>query len=128
MTQYLFAYGFLKSQFHGSEKTETPEMLVDLVSPGTLKGKIYRVNIYPGVIYDPNCDQEIKGEVFKMQDPETLLHTLDMYENALPLVQLNPDYERRIRPVETPQGILECWVYEYIKPVNPATEIKSGEF
>ncbi len=128
MTQYLFAYGFLKSQFHGNDKTETPEMLVDLVATGKLKGKIFRVNIYPGVIYDASSDQKIMGEVFKMKDPETLLRTLDRYENALPLVQLNPDYERRIRPVETPDGILECWVYEYIKPINPATEIISGEF
>lgn len=129
MSEYLFAYGFLKRQFHGNEKTQTPAMDVEFISEGYYHGRIYRVDTFPGVIYEPESQfKKVKGEIFKMAKPLAQLHALDRYENALPLVHLNPDYERRIRPIETPNGIVECWVYEYLKPVNPATEIEFGEF
>lgn len=129
MSHYLFAYGFLKRQFHGSEKTQTPDMNVTFVSEGYLPGRLYQVDVFPGVIYDPDeFVKKVKGEIFQMIKPEEQLQVLDKYENALPLVHLNPDYERRLRMIETPDGPLECWVYEYLKPVNPANEIESGSF
>lgn len=128
MITYLFAYGFLKTRFHGSRKTETPEIKAELITNGFYPGKMFRVNVYPGVVYDPECGQKVKGEIFKLENAEEMLHVLDRYENALPLVLLDPDYERRMRTIETPSGPLDCWVYEYLKAVNPATEIKSGEF
>lgn len=129
MNEYLFAYGFLKRQFHGSAKTQTPAMDVEYVCDGYFPGRIYRVDVFPGVVWEPeNHFKKVKGEVFKINNPEKQLHALDKYENAKPLVQLNPDYERRLRPIETPDGAIECWVYEYLKPVNPATEIEFGEF
>lgn len=128
MSSFLFAYGFLKTRFHGSPKTETPDINGELVAEGHYPGRIYRVNVFPGVIFDPDSGATVKGEVFKLHTPEETLHLLDKYENAKPLVELDPDYERRLRPVTTSQGVFECWVYEYIRPVSPATEITTGEF
>lgn len=128
MPEYLFAYGFLKTRFHGNEKTQTPEIPGTLLSEGTYPGRIYKVNVYPGVIFDPGSGQKVKGEVFELSTPDETLRILDLYENALPLVQLDPDYERRLRPIEIPTGVVQCWVYEYLRPVNPATEIASGDF
>ncbi|MEQ9306601.1 MAG: gamma-glutamylcyclotransferase family protein [Marinoscillum sp.] len=127
MSDYLFAYGFLKRRFHGNTKTQTPAFEAEFVSDGWYKGLIYRVDIYPGVI--PADDgSKVKGEVFRLKSPEIALKILDKYENSRPLVILNPDYERVIRPIETSSGVVNCWVYEYLKPVNPATLISSGEF
>ena len=93
-----------------------------------MPGEIYRVDVFPGVIYEVNSKELVHGEIFELLAPEESFRILDRYENALPLVQLDPDYERRLRPIKTDQGILECWVYEYLKPVNPATKISSGSF
>lgn len=128
MSEYLFAYGFLKSQFHNNPKTQTPHIDGELICEGLYTGKIYKVDVYPGVIYDHTLEATVKGEVFKLHHPKETLHELDRYENSLPVVQLNPDYDRVLRPIHTNQGIIECWVYEYLHPVNPATEIKEGEF
>ena len=128
MSPYLFAYGFLKTKYHGNEKTRTPPFEHRYVSSGTLPGEIYRVDVFPGVIYEVNSKELVHGEIFELLAPEESFRILDRYENALPLVQLDPDYERRLRPIKTDQGILECWVYEYLKPVNPATKINSGSF
>ena len=128
MEEYLFAYGFLKSQFHGDRKTETPVIDGELIGTGFYTGRIYRVDVFPGVIYDDQLPANVKGEVFKLFKPEDTLHILDRYENAKPLVQLNPDYERVLRPIQTEQGTLQCWVYEYLHPVKPSTEIAEGEF
>ena len=127
LSSYLFAYGFLKRKFHGNVKTQTPDFEHRFVSEGTLTGHIYRVDVFPGVIYDDQIENLVHGEVFELMDPDHALRILDRYENAKPLVHLDPDYERRLRPIKTDQGILNCWVYEYLKPVNPATIIESGE-
>ena len=128
LSPYLFAYGFLKREYHGNHKTQTPNFAYHFVSSGTLSGHIYKVDVYPGVIYDDSPENLIHGEIFELISPEVALKILDRYENAKPLVQLNPDYERRLRPVQTNQGLIACWVYEYLKPVNPATKIESGTF
>lgn len=128
VTPYLFAYGFLKRKYHGNLKTQTPNFGHRFVSSGTLSGYIYKVDVYPGVIYSESSDSQVHGEVFELISPEIALKILDRYENARPLVHLNPDYERHLRPIRTDQGIIECWVYEYIKIVNPATRIESGTF
>lgn len=128
ISPYLFAYGFLKRHYHGNEKTQTPDFEHKFISSGTFTGRLYRVDIYPGVIYDTSAGTMVHGEIFELNEPEKALRQLDRYENALPLVNLNPDYERRLRPVKTASGILQCWVYEYLKPINPATKIESGIF
>ncbi|WP_421869327.1 gamma-glutamylcyclotransferase family protein [Marinoscillum sp.] len=128
ISPYLFAYGFLKRKYHGSHKTQTPNFGHRFVSVGKIPGSIYKVDVFPGVIYEESSDEVVHGEVFELISPEVALKILDRYENAKPLVHLNPDYERRLRPVLTEQGIVECWVYEYLRPINPATKIHSGTF
>ena len=99
----------------------------EFISEGYYPGRIYRVDIYPGVVFDPDNPTRVKGEVHLLSTPDKTLQELDRYENAKPLVALNPDYERVLRPIETFNGTIECWVYEYIKPVNPATELQEGD-
>lgn len=128
MTPYLFAYGFLKRKYHGNQKTQTPDFKHQFITSGTLNGHIYKVDVYPGVIVDLHSNDVVHGEIFELLNPEEDLRMLDRYENAKPLVHLNPDYERRIRTIHTDNGELDCWVYEYLKPINPATKLESGEF
>lgn len=128
MTPHLFAYGFLKMKYHGNKQTRTPDFEHRYICEGTITGEIYNVETYPGVIFDQSSKSIVYGEVFELIDPEISFGILDEYEHAKPLIQFDPDYERRLRPVQTDQGIIECWVYEYLKPIDPARIIKSGVF
>ncbi len=124
----LFAYGFLKRKFHGSDITQTPPFKSKFFAEGTLSGRLYQVNSYPGLVYDELTEHQVKGEVFLLEDVEKTLLLLDQYEHALPLIKEQPEYERRLRPINVDNGILHCWVYEYILPVHPNTGIISGQF
>ena len=128
MSDLLFAYGFLKQKFHGSLATRTPKMDVTFVAEGRYQGHLYKVDHYPGVIFDGTAPFAILGEVLRMNDPETLLPVLDRYEHSLPLITEDPEYERVLRPVETDQGVLQCWVYEYLGSVRKEQKIDSGKF
>lgn len=128
MSVYLFAYGFLKRAYHGDRKTQTPPMDVEFVSVGLYQGRIYRVERYPGVIYDELEDYTVKGEVFKMRNPDQLLPILDRYEHASPLIVTEPEYQRVLRKIKTPNALVDCWVYEYLKAVKDPMLIENGEF
>jgi len=125
---YLFAYGFLKTEFHGNLKTKTPAIDGHLFGEGFYTGRIYQVDAYPGVIYDPSLSPHVKGEIFLLNNPDRTLSILDKYEHAKPLITSDPDYERVLRPIHTASGIIECWVYEYLLPIDPGTELLKGEF
>lgn len=127
-SNYLFAYGFLKTIYHGNSKTQTPAMDVEFISSGLYQGHIYRIGRYPGVIYDPGADYRVKGEVFKMNNPEMLLPVLDKYEHSLPLIIEDPEYKRVLRPIKTEKGLIDCWVYEYLNITGEHLRIESGEF
>lgn len=128
MSDYLFAYGFLKRVYHGNTQTKTPPMDVEFVCPGLYQGRIYRIMHYPGVIFDENEGYVVHGEVFKMKNAEQLLPVLDRYEHALPLIKDNPEYQRVLRTIKTPNGPIECWVYEYLKSLKEENRIPGGVF
>ncbi|RED97962.1 gamma-glutamylcyclotransferase (GGCT)/AIG2-like uncharacterized protein YtfP [Marinoscillum furvescens DSM 4134] len=125
---YLFAYGFLMSVFHGNEQTQTPPLDARLLGLGTYDGLLYRVASYPGVIYRPEGDKQVYGEVFWLNHPNRTLPILDEYEHASPLITNAPEYARRLRPIRLEGKTIQCWVYEYLGTVQPDSEIKSGKF
>lgn len=128
MSNYLFAYGFLKTVYHGNVETKTPPMDVEFVSSGLYQGQIYRLGRYPGVVFDEKAPYRVKGEIFKMRDAQKLLPILDEYEIAAPLITEDPEYQRVLRPIKTESGFMECWVYEYLKVNDQHPIIESGEF
>lgn len=128
MNPYLFAYGFLKTKYHGSKTTNTPDFRARLIGKGYYTGRIYRVASYPGVIFDLDNTYEVVGEIFELKNPQEDFKTLDEYEHASPLITNNPDYQRVIRKIKHGNQTIECWVYEYLLPVSPESEITTGEF
>lgn len=127
-TPYLFAYGFLMSDFHDNELTQTPALDAQLVGSGTYSGQLYRVASYPGVTFDPDNKHKVYGEVWQLNHPDSTLPILDAYEHASPTIAVDPEYTRRLRPVKVNNEILECWVYEYLGSIDARTLIKSGRF
>ena len=109
----IFVYGTLRSEF-GNQYSRLLRSQAELVGPAIVAGSIFRVGNYPG--YRPEPAGEVHGELYRLNDPEPMLKTLDDYEGE--------EYERIV--VEALGR--ETWIYRY-KPDPPEdSRIASGDF
>jgi gamma-glutamylcyclotransferase (GGCT)/AIG2-like uncharacterized protein YtfP len=105
----LFVYGTLRSEFD-NQYARLLRSSAELIGPATMPGSIYRVEHYPA--YRPVPAAEVRGELYRLGDPETTLRALDEYEGD--------DYERVV--------IGQAWIYQYRWPLPEADRIASGDF
>jgi gamma-glutamylcyclotransferase (GGCT)/AIG2-like uncharacterized protein YtfP len=105
----LFVYGTLRSGFE-NPYARLLHSEAELIGPATVGGSIYRVRHYPA--YRNHPDGEVRGEVWRLKNPEMTLRVLDDYEGE--------DFERVV--------VNGHWLYRYL-PVPPAgSRILSGDF
>ena len=129
MTEYLFAYGLLKKAYYSDPLFEVPQLPVTWVGNGKYQGKLYQVAEYPGVIYDRHADWHVAGDIYEVNDAPNFFKEMDLYEMAKPTLEENHMYVRRKRPIKVEdRRIVECWVYEWDKEVEPSSLIASGNF
>jgi gamma-glutamylcyclotransferase (GGCT)/AIG2-like uncharacterized protein YtfP len=88
------------------------------VGSGFVRGHLYDLGSYPGVVLDDAGD-EIPGTIFQLPEESEVLRRLDEYEEfdaARPEASL---FIRREWPVtrNDRRGTIICWVYAY----NPAS-------
>jgi gamma-glutamylcyclotransferase (GGCT)/AIG2-like uncharacterized protein YtfP len=84
----------------------------------TLRGRLYRIDWYPGLVLDSGGD-EIQGELY-MTTPE-LLAELDAFEGH--------EYRRIRAAVKTPYGIpMQAWIWEWLMPVDGGQRITGGDW
>lgn len=129
MTQdYLFVYGTLK---RGTE-TEMHQLLAryaDYLGEGTFQGTLYNIDYYPGVVPSDDPDDQVHGEVYRLQGPELVLPQLDDYEGITDSSERPTEYIRRRHPVRLKRGEeLSCWIYIYNWPIEEHEVIESGAF
>lgn len=107
MKEYLFVYGVFRDTGRSLLKG------ANHCGKATIRGNLYRVNdFYPGFI--PG-DGKVVGDVYLI-DPE-ILPSLDEFEG--------PEYKRIKMRTSTD---VECWVYQWILPVNGFSQIKGGDW
>src|SRR5579863_3560268 len=105
----LFVYGTLRSEFD-NKYARLLRSQAKLVGPATVPGSIYRVSHYPA--YRPEPAGEVRGELYRLTDPETTLKALDEYEGE--------DFERVV--------VNNAWIYQYKKEPPKYSRISSGDF
>ena len=118
----LFVYGTLR-RGHGNEFARLLHGASDFVSVGRVRGKLYRIAHYPGLVEASGADSDswVAGEIWRpREDPDGLLKRLDDYEGE--------PYGRVQRPVETAAGRVDCWIYLYLESVAEKAEIISGDW
>ncbi len=123
---YLFVYGTLLS-----EGNEFASFLMEnsiFYSNAKFRGKLYDIGEYPGAISDPGCGYFVHGQVFFMNDPETILRRLDDYEGFGDDQPQSNEFIRELIEVETDDQLLKCWGYLYKFPVDGLWHIKSGNY
>lgn len=88
------------------------------VSAATARGRLYRIEWYPGLVLDENAG-EIAGEVYSVTAEQ--LDQLDDYEG--------PEYHRVRVPVRAASGeILNAWVWEWLGRVDESKRITGGDW
>ena len=128
MLNLLFVYGTLMritdSAFH-------PLLLdqAEFLGTGSIAGKLYQVQNYPGAVLTESEHKRVFGEVYCLLDPKKLLSKLDAYEECTPEFPDPHEYQRRQLPVAMAAGhSLNAWVYLYNHPTTLLQLITSGDF
>ncbi|MFY0600756.1 MAG: gamma-glutamylcyclotransferase [Cyclobacteriaceae bacterium] len=129
MTQFLFAYGFLKKSLRCNPELKAPDIPGKWIGTGCYSGKMYMVDSYPGVKYSNIGSDFVIGEVLLLKKNPFFLKEMDEYEMSKPLYKKWPyEYVRKKREVIINNRMVNCWVYEYALPVKTFSRILSGNF
>jgi gamma-glutamylcyclotransferase (GGCT)/AIG2-like uncharacterized protein YtfP len=96
------------------------------LTTGTLAGRMYRIDWYPGIVLDESGD-EIRGEVYEV-DPE-LLAALDVFEGVSAGAGEGCEYRRvQTRVVATDSRILTAWVWEWLGMTDESQRLTDGDW
>jgi gamma-glutamylcyclotransferase (GGCT)/AIG2-like uncharacterized protein YtfP len=98
----------------------------ELISPGTIQGRMYRIDWYPGLVLDESGD-EISGEVYSVE-PE-LLAALDVFE-GLSAGEIEGSEYRRVETTVMLQNsqVLTAWVWEWVGLISESQRISDGNW
>ncbi|WP_342084721.1 gamma-glutamylcyclotransferase family protein [Dyadobacter sp. OTU695] len=122
----LFTYGTLMQGFDNPYARKL-RLSSNYIGKGHFNGKLFRVEWYPGALYEPDAPTMVYGEIYHLNAPE-ILEELDEYEDVLENEEASL-YVRKVVPVRNSQEmVIPCWVYLYNKPVSDLPLIEDGCF
>ncbi|MEO1450378.1 MAG: gamma-glutamylcyclotransferase family protein [Bacteroidota bacterium] len=123
----LFVYGTLRK---GAEHLMAKYLgqKSDPVGEGEMAGKLFKVDFYPGAIFEPHSPYRVKGEVFRLHDPLKLFMVLDGYEGYTPQAHANSLFIRDVVPVSINGIHQDCWVYLFQQATEGLPFIEHGDF
>ena len=127
MTDLLFVYGTL---LPGRAPTAVRDLIerTRVISAATMRGRLYDLGSYPGVVIDPGAGPVI-GQVLEVPDDPELWLRLDAYEgfdSNDPARSLFRRVRWHVQPTASSGRPLHCWVYVYNGDVAPENLIESG--
>lgn len=124
---YLFAYGTLRRGAAADLSVQYPDA-VRWHSAGWLKGHLFRVTYYPGLVLYP-ADQRVVGDIFELMQPNHMLQVLDAFEACSPQSPPPHEYVRRLLTINRADApSLQAWVYVYNHGTQTLDSISSGDF
>jgi gamma-glutamylcyclotransferase (GGCT)/AIG2-like uncharacterized protein YtfP len=96
------------------------------ISSGTIRGRMYRIDWYPGLVLDPHGD-EIQGEAYAV-GPEQL-EALDRFE-GLSAGEIQGSEYRRVQTTVVKQDsqTLTAWVWEWLGMVDESQRLADGDW
>ncbi|WP_191908823.1 gamma-glutamylcyclotransferase family protein [Larkinella humicola] len=117
----LFVYGTLLSASK-HPMAQNLRQKTRLLGPGFFPGRLYDLGMYPGAVYDPVAQSNVFGEVYSFTESgwKRERKTLDDYEGD--------EYVRSVVPVQTADGLVDCWTYLFKPPTDSLPRIESGRY
>ncbi|MGJ4967344.1 MULTISPECIES: gamma-glutamylcyclotransferase family protein [unclassified Bradyrhizobium] len=127
-TDLLFVYGTLMRGFdHPMARLLSAN--ADFVAEASCRGRLYRIQHYPGLVPSDDAADLVHGELFRLHQPEPMLREFDMYEACGEGFAAPTEYLRRCLAVTLADGAArEAWTYVYNWPVDEVARIASGRF
>ena len=127
---YLFVYGTLRSD---SPKKSPVKKALNLIAErwckASVKGKLYEIDWYPGLVLSDNPHDAVTGEIFRITDDESLFTRLDEYEGCFEGFPEPHEYRREKVSVVTEDGeTVAAWAYLYNWDVYEESRIHSGDY
>ncbi len=122
----LFVYGTLRRGAGGPDGPRRRlEHGAELAGEGTIGARLYDAGGFPAAVPDPSG--RVRGEVYELSDPASLLAALDRYEGC------RPDgtglFRREVVTVRMDTGQeREAWVYLFGREIGGMPEIPSGDY
>jgi gamma-glutamylcyclotransferase (GGCT)/AIG2-like uncharacterized protein YtfP len=125
---YIFVYGTLRRGAN-SEMYQLFAQHAEFVDNATYRGKLYRVDYYPGVVPSDDLNDIVFGEVYLLQNTDIVLPLLDQYEEfGLEFPEPN-EYRRLQQTVFLRNGnIFTAWIYIYNHSTESLELIESADF
>lgn len=112
----VFVYGTLRRGGSNHHRLDGAEF----VAMATVRGRLYRIDWYPGLIADENAG-EVIGEIHQM--PASMLAALDDYEG--------PEYRRvemNVRQAHDDAPPCRAWAWLWNGPVDESRRIAGGDW
>lgn len=128
MSPHLFVYGTLRRDTrHDMYRVLARD--ADFVGDATINGRLYDLGEYPGAVRTADETSRIKGEVYRLRDPNTTLPVLDDYEGCGPNDTPPFEFERELVTASLEMGEeLRTWVYWYRGKLDKKRRIVDGDF
>jgi gamma-glutamylcyclotransferase (GGCT)/AIG2-like uncharacterized protein YtfP len=128
MQDLIFVYGTLmRGVAHPMAKLLSRSAA--FLGEASCRGQLYMIAHYPGLILSDTPDEIVHGQLYRMHEPDTLLRTLDEYENCGSGFAEPTAYLREIISVTRGDGsVSEAWTYVYNWDVLETKRIASGRF
>jgi gamma-glutamylcyclotransferase (GGCT)/AIG2-like uncharacterized protein YtfP len=126
-TPFLFVYGTLMK---GLGEGWLAKLGAELVGQGSIGGRLYDLGDYPGATPDGNESRHrVKGELYRLADPELAMRVLDQYEEFLPSRPEQSLFVRTLVLVTLANGRKEdAWAYFYNGTIDETKLIPSGDY
>ncbi len=120
--QLVFVYGTLRRGGTNHFRMEG----ADFISPGTVMGRLYRIDWYPGLVLDDAGD-EIHGEVYSV-GPE-LLAGLDVFEGISAGEVDGSEYRRvHVTVMQRNSQPITAWVWEWLGQTEENQRLSDGDW
>lgn len=127
MSECVFFYGTLMTPFNRPGRQRiTPKLTFE--GRGTISAALFDLGIYPAAV-PTNDGSVVWGEVYAIQEPTSVLATLDEIEGYRPNEPERSLYLRVLTNVALEDGrLLDAWAYFYNAPLGQARRIDSGDY
>lgn len=126
--EYLFVYGTLRKGVAAPMYSMLARHC-EFFADGFINGRLYEVNGYPGLVLSGSGDDIVRGELYRILNPETVLPVLDDYEECSEAYPEPREYCRRQLRVASDEGSeISAWVYVFNHDVSGLTEILNGDY
>lgn len=132
--EFVFVYGTLRRDAASPMHNILTENS-DYFGEGFIQAELYEIDHYPGAVESGNKNDLVKGEIYKINNPELLFLQLDEYEGCSADFAQPHQYLRKQLPVylERPTDSADrerviAWVYIYNHDVSGLWKIGSGDY